>query len=234
MVGAGFGAPPALAMGTVGLGAGEVGGWVAAGGGPGGPPTALPSGVVGGIATAGALAAGANGVVGFGGPAGAAGAAGFGGAVAAGGAAGGAEGGAVGGAAGTVAAGGAGAGWAAGVAGAGVGMETGWVGGFGIGTLLVPCTGTLLVLCRSAEGTAGGASAALSVTRTVSFIRGMFVVFLDNGIFDVWLERGTREDCFDGWSSGFSFSLMRWVKVGVKQLSGFPRRLSNIQKREIR
>ena len=49
-----------------------------------------------------------------------------------------------------------------------------------------------------AEGTAGGASAAFKVTRTVSFFKGTL---------DVCLV-GTLEVCLDG-GVGFSFSLMR-------------------------
>lgn len=63
----------------------------------------------------------------------------------------------------------------------GAGGATGGVGGLTVGAGLVG---------RLAEGTAGGASAALRVTRTVSFFRG------------------TLEVCFEGVL--FSFSLMRF------------------------
>jgi hypothetical protein len=50
-----------------------------------------------------------------------------------------------------------------------------------------------------ADGTAGGASAAFNVTRTVSFF---------NGTLEVCLDSGTLEVCREG-VGWFSFSLMR-------------------------
>lgn len=69
-----------------------------------------------------------------------------------------------------------------------------------------------------AEGTAGGASAAFNVTRTVSFLSGTLDVCFVRGTDDVSLLRdtldvclftGTLEVCLDGVGGRFSFSLMR-------------------------
>ncbi len=65
-------------------------------------------------------------------------------------------------------------------------MGTGGLTGGAIGTV--------------AEGTAGGASAALRVTRTVSFFKGTL---------EVCLLKGTLEVCLDGDGGWFSLSLMR-------------------------
>ena len=64
-----------------------------------------------------------------------------------------------------------------------------------------------------AEGIAGGASDALRVTRTVSFLRG------------------TLDVCVDGAGGWFSFSLMRGLGslVSKLQLNQFALRLSNPQ-----
>ena len=69
--------------------------------------------------------------------------------------------------------------------------------------------GGMLTAGISAEGVAGGASAAFRVTRTVSFIKGTLEVFFDSGIFELCLVIGIREDAVDGASSRLSFSLMR-------------------------
>lgn len=62
-----------------------------------------------------------------------------------------------------------------GLGGPATGGFTGAVGGFG---------------GRLADGTAGGASAALSVTRTVSFLRGTLEVCFDGGLFSLSLMLG--------------------------------------------
>ena len=64
-------------------------------------------------------------------------------------------------------------------------MGTGGLTGGAIGTV--------------AEGTAGGASAAFNVTRTVSFL---------SGTLEVCLLKGTLEVCFEGLGDWFSFSLI--------------------------
>lgn len=125
----------------------------------------------------GAVAAGAGG---FGGPAVAVGvgAAGFGGADAVG-----AGAGAIGfGAGGAVAAGAGGLGAAGG--GAGVLAAGGCGPGGGVGTAALV-----------ADGFAGGASDAFSVTRTVSFLSGMLDVCL---VLPTWLAKGTLAVCRDG------------------------------------
>lgn len=72
----------------------------------------------------------------------------------------------------------------AGAGGRGAPPETVGAGGaVGTGGLTGGAIGTV------AEGTAGGASAAFKVTRTVSFL---------SGTLDVCLERGTLVVCFDG------------------------------------
>ncbi len=55
------------------------------------------------------------------------------------------------------------------------------------------------------DGTAGGASAALRVTRTVSFLRGTL---------EVCLLKGTLVVCLDGDGGRFSLSLMRLQGFG--------------------
>ncbi len=60
-----------------------------------------------------------------------------------------------------------------------------------------------------AEGTAGGASAAFSVTRTVSFFNGTLEVCFESGTLVVCFESGTLEVCLEGVGCWFSFSLMR-------------------------
>lgn len=59
-----------------------------------------------------------------------------------------------------------------------------------------------------AEGTAGGASAAFKVTRTVSFLSGTLEVCLLTVTLEVCLLRGTLEVCLDGFGGRFSLSLM--------------------------
>ncbi|RYD24268.1 MAG: hypothetical protein EOP88_00820 [Verrucomicrobiaceae bacterium] len=87
----------------------------------------------------------------------------------------------------------------AGAGGRGAPPTVGAGGAVGTGGLTGGAIGTV------AEGTAGGASAALSVTRTVSFLSG------------------TLDVCLDGAGGWFSFSLMRWgfVSLGnrVRQLA---------------
>ena len=87
-------------------------------------------------------------------------------------------------------------------------MGTGGLTGADIGTV--------------ADGTAGGASAALRVTRTVSFFKGTL---------EVCLLRGTLDVCLDGDGGWFSLSLMRSQGFGCldKRVRRFVLRLSNPQ-----
>ncbi len=50
--------------------------------------------------------------------------------------------------------------------------------------------GVVSVGGKEAAGTAGGASEALSVTRTVSFFKGTLDVILESGLFSFSLMRG--------------------------------------------
>ncbi len=88
-----------------------------------------------------------------------------------------------------------------------VGAGAGGRGGPPVGVGGAPGTGgrTGGVIGTVAEGTAGGASAAFRVTRTVSFFRGTL---------DVCLLKGTLVVCLDGW---FSFSLIRWGFVTLRK-----------------
>jgi len=123
-------------------------------------------------------------------------------------------------------------------AGAPVGAPTGRsgiVGAGDVGTGGAPGTGgrTGGAIGMVAEGTAGGASAAFKVTRTVSFLRGTLDVCLVRGTLDVCLVRGTLDVCLDGTGGWFSFSGMRvrdveWLTRGVRQV---PQPLSNLQHR---
>ena len=83
-----------------------------------------------------------------------------------------------------------------------VGAGAGGRGGPPVGVGGPPGTGGLTggAIGTVAEGTAGGASAAFKVTRTVSFFRGTL---------DVCLLRGMLPVCLDGAGVWLSFSLMR-------------------------
>lgn len=92
-----------------------------------------------------------------------------------------------------------------------VGAGAGGRGGPPVGVGGPPGTGGLTggAIGTVAEGTAGGASDAFRVTRTVSFLRGTLDVCLPSGTLEVCLPRGTLDVCLDGDGGWLSFSLMR-------------------------
>ena len=92
-----------------------------------------------------------------------------------------------------------------GMVGAGAGGRGGPPTAVGVGGAVGTGALTGGAIGRVADGTAGGASAALRVTRTVSFFRGTL---------EVCLLKGTLEVCLDGNGDWFSLSLMRLQGFG--------------------
>ena len=95
-----------------------------------------------------------------------------------------------------------------GIVGAGAGGRGGPPAAVGVGGAVGTGGRTGGAIGTVAEGTAGGASAAFKVTRTVSFLSGTLEVCLLNGTLDV---------CLDG-LDWFSLSLMR--SQGLNSLVG--------------
>ena len=91
-----------------------------------------------------------------------------------------------------------------------VGAGAGGRGGPPVGVGAPPGTGGLTggAIGTVADGTAGGASAAFKVTRTVSFLSGTLDVCLPSGMLPVCLLRGMLPVCLDGAGGWLSLSLM--------------------------